>query len=196
MKKKIACIICICLLTLVIVSSIAETYTFDSLDFSISCSKEWIPFYKDLSDTQLSQFNISKQDVNDTLNHYGLYDTDFVFENYNDHISLMILKNKEYLSLRLKDQDDVFLKSFLGTFIPSIERNHGLEIASYNLFKTDDNLFVQYECPSPQYMITYFTTADGISYNFSFLFYNKTSITKEQKELTEQIMRTVLWKWQ
>lgn len=193
--RKVFCVMIICILTCASISSFADTYQFDSLDFSITCSSKWTPFFKDLKDEQLSRFGLSRQDVDETLKHYGLLDSDFVLEDFDDEITLMILKNKEPLSMRLNEKTDAFLSGFLMTFIPGVEANNGIDIIDYDLFHTDDNVFIQYQYASPHPMLTYYTTADGISYNFTFVFFNRKEISDAQKELSEQIIQTVKWKW-
>ncbi len=195
--KRFFIVVIVVIMSFFVTSFAEDIYLYEceveSLCCSILCPSNITALYKGMSNSKLKAAGLSKEIVDDLLDSNNL---EFVAFNKDDSFELQVSKYDAVMNFRLKDKDDVFLNSFLITFTSSREEYLGVPIISSELYRTNDNVYIRYEwyCGDDDdldYVITYYTTMDGIVYEFNY--FCRESLEDYEAGMAEALINNLTW---
>ena len=156
-------------------STEGQTIHVKSLGFTITCPLPWLALTRDMSDSQLEVYGITKERVNQLLEENGI---EFSAIDLSSFAELDVYTYPAVSGITLKEKSDMFIYSFAASFIEARQKSYGVEFASYDVYHTKNNVYVRYTWQSgtndnPMHVITYFTTTKGLSYEFDFIYHKE-----------------------
>ena len=169
-------------------------YSVESVGCSVSLPSDWEIEYKNMPEDVLASRSLSREEIENFLESNGL---EIWAVSPDGSVNLQVYQYTAPLKTRLKDQDDVFLKAFLSSFIPATAKNLGTEITKSEIVKTDHNIYVRFEWELARgnddkvRVITYYTTADALAREF--YFFCPGTEEKDADRTVASVMDRVVW---
>lgn len=164
-----------------------------SFGCTISCPLTWMVITKDMTDSQLEPYGMTAADARTMLEGMG---AEFAAVDIISFAELDAYKYAAPMDITLRDQNDIFLETFAASFMAGMKTNYGIEASDYGVVRTDHDVFIRYVWQTGtgtdlRHVITYYTAANGMSYEFYFLYQKE--FTPDLEQDIEGIMESIVW---